>query len=161
MAISCLPAAQRPTIAGFTAWIRIVMGVSASILPDGAPIIGYAYETALAVTNHWLANMPGLIYKYAVYNLGGDNLVNFAPDPPANVPPNSPTFWADLRKGFGINNFTAGVVSASSDNGTSSNLEVIEGAKNFTLEDLQHLKTPWGRQYTAWAMQYGTLWGLS
>ena len=33
--------------------------------------------------------------------------------------------------------------------------------KDFTLANLQNLKTPYGRQYLAWAQAYGPLWGLS
>lgn len=159
----CLTGPNAPTLAGFLLWVRGVMGVPVSVLPDDAPVLAYAYETALAVTNLWLAGMPGPIYKYAVYNLGGDNLVNFAPDNPDASPPpaNAKTYWADLRKSFGINNFTAGVVQSTNDQGTGSSYEIIKGAETFTLSDLQHLKTPWGRQYLAWAMQWGTLWGLS
>ena len=159
----CPTGPNAPTLAGFLQWVREIMAVPVSVLPDDAPIITYAYETALAVTNYWLACIPGPIYMYAVYNLGGDNLINFAPDNPnaSPPPPNAKTYWADLRVAFGINNFVAGVVQSTGDQGTNSSYQVIKGAETFTLADLQHLKTPYGRQYLAWAMQYGTLWGLS
>jgi hypothetical protein len=33
--------------------------------------------------------------------------------------------------------------------------------KTLTLANLQQLKTPWGRQYLAYAQSAGPLWGLS
>lgn len=143
-----------PTQAGFLQWVRTRMGVPTDALPDDSPFIGYAYDVAVAVCNPALAAVPP-IYMLAVYNLGGDNLVNFAPD----IPPS--TFWSDLRAGYGTFAFAPGVVTSSGDQGTNTSLLNPEAMKEFTLGNLQNLKTPYGRQYLAWAQSYGPLWGLT
>lgn len=130
------------------------MAVPVNALPDDSPFLSYAYDVALATVNPALATVPP-IYMLAVYNLGGDLLVNWAQD----VPPS--TYWRDLREKFAIYAFAPGVVSSSSDNGTSTSLLNPDQMKDFTLAALQNLKTPWGRQYLAWAQSYGPLWGLS
>jgi len=131
------------------------MGVPMSALPDDSPAIGYAYEVAIAIVSQQLNLANPLIYTLAVYNLGGDNLINWAPD----VPPS--TYFADLRTKFGCLSFVAGTISSASDEGTSESIDVVENLKNLTLSDLQSLKTPYGRQYLAFAMRIGTLWGLT
>jgi len=52
-------------------------------------------------------------------------------------------------------------VGASEDEATSQTLLTPEAMKGLTLADLQNLKTPWGRQYLAFAQSYGTLWGIT
>lgn len=146
--------AATPTQAGFLEWVRTRMGVPVDALPDDSVFITYAYDVALAVVNPALAAVPP-IYMLAVYNLGGDNLVNFAPD----IPPS--TYWETLRTQFGTFDFLPGVVTSAGDQGTSSGLLNPDFMKELTLANLQNLKTPYGRQYLAWAQSYGPLWGLS
>lgn len=143
-----------PTQAGFLAWVRSRMGVPTAALPDDSLFIGYAYDVAVALVNPALAAVPP-IYMLAVYNLAGDNLVNFAPDETGS------TYWSDLRTGYGTFAFAPGVVTSAGDQGTSSGLLNPEQMKEFTLANLQNLKTPYGRQYLAFAQAYGTLWGLT
>jgi len=144
-----------PTVAGFLIYIRQTMGIKAKDLPDGAPVITMAFTIAIELVNLAIQQASPLMYQQAVYGLAGDNLVTYAPDQ------NGCTFFEDLRKSLKILQFTAGVVSSSSDESTSQ-LEVIEAAKNFTLGNLQNLKTPWGRQYLSIAQSYGpTIWGLN
>lgn len=143
-----------PTQAGFLQWVRDFMGVPVEALPDDSIFIPFAYDLALATVNPALAAVPP-IYVLSVYNLGGDFLVNWCQD----VPPS--TYWTDLRASFAIFAFAPGVVTSSSDNGTSTSLLNPEQMKDFTLANLQNLKTPYGRQYLAWAQSYGSLWGLT
>jgi hypothetical protein len=145
------------------------MGVSSTVLPDASPYLSWAYSFAVAVVNPALAGWSGFpgwcgspipqgspLYTAAVYNLGADNLINYAQDTSPS------TYWADLRTSFKINSaFVAGVISSTADEGTSESLDVIEAAKGFLLGDLQNLKTPYGRTYLSIAMKFGTLWGLS
>lgn len=160
-----------PTLAGFLSFIRNVMGISTNDLPDASPVINMALAVAMSIVNRALyavslpmtdtagvelISQPESIYTLAVYNLAGDNLVNYAPDQQGR------DYFQDLRKKLNINGFVSGVISGSSDQGTSQQLVVQEAAKNFTLANLQSLKTPWGRQYLAFAQTYGpTTWGLS
>lgn len=143
-----------PTQAGFLQWVRTFMGVSTGDLPDDSIFITFAYDLAIATVNPALAAVPP-IYTLAVYNLGADFLVQWCQD----IPPS--TYWTDLRASFAIFAFAPGVVTSSSDNGTSTSLLNPEQMKDFTLSNLQNLKTPYGRQYLAWAQSYGPLWGLT
>jgi hypothetical protein len=160
-----------PTLAGFTTFIRDVMDIGTEELPDGLPVIGMALAVAMSIVNRSLCivclptnDADGVqiipqqetIYTLAVYNLAGDNLVNYAQDQPGRV------FFKGLRTKLNLHGFVSGVISASSDEGTSQTLVVQKAAEQFTLANMQQLKTPWGRQYLALAQSYGpTTWGIS
>ena len=95
-----------------------------------------------------------------VYNLGADNLVNYAPDSNLGTPPDK--FFSTYRAANNITNFLAGVVNSAGDQGTSGSLTIGDGLKNMTIANLQNLKTPWGRTYLAYAQRSGiNPWGLS
>jgi hypothetical protein len=160
-----------PTLAGFLAFIRGNMAISTNDLPDASPVIPMALAVAMGIVNPALrgAPIPGqdrtgatltttplTVYTLAVYNLAGDNLVNYAQDQEGRF------FFENLRTKLNLNGFVSGVISGSADEGTSQQLVVQEAAKYFTLANLQSLKTPWGRQYLAFAQSYGpTTWGIS
>jgi hypothetical protein len=144
------------TLSGFLTFIRQIMGIKTRDLPDNSPYIELAYAVALELVLPGIKAASALLYQQAVYNLAGDNLVTFAMDQPGCH------FFEELRDKLNILKFTAGVVSSSSDQGTSQSLEVIKAAKDFTLGNLQNLKTPWGRAYLAIAQAYGpSIWGLT
>jgi hypothetical protein len=154
------------TLAGFLAFIRGNMGISTTDLPDNAPVILMALAISEETVNPALraVRSPAFsslgytgpnIYELAVYNLGGDNIINFAPDQPDS------TFFAVARTGYGCNSFVAGVIASSADETTSESLVVPDFMKQLTLSNLQQLKTPWGRQYLAFAQDYGNIWGIS
>ena len=144
-----------PTPAEYLQFIRNVMGIPTSALPDNLPVIAMSFDVALEIVNLTLNQMSSLIYTLAVYNLAGDNLINFAPDQPGS------NYFATARTSFNSTGFVAGVIGASADESTSQTLITPDAMKNLTLADLQNLKTPWGRQYLAFAQSYGTLWGLT
>jgi hypothetical protein len=145
-----------PTVAGFITFIRKVMGINTTVLPDSAPVISMAFAVSLEIVNRAIQCVSPLMYELAVYNLAGDNLVNYAQDTPPS------TYFADLRASFNTLGFVSGVISASNDVTTGQSLVVQEAAKNFTLANLQQLKTPWGRAYLGIAQDYGpNVWGLS
>ncbi|MGH7250011.1 MAG: hypothetical protein ACREGC_03485, partial [Minisyncoccia bacterium] len=74
----------------------------------------------------------------------------------------SQTSFYNLRKGFGLLRFVPGVVTSVSDSGTSTGLLNSEFMRTLQIQDLQYIKTPWGRQYLAMAQRAGpTLWGLT
>ncbi len=161
----------QPTLAGFISFIQNEMQISATVLPANSPFIRYAFANALAIVNPALQavaipqqdaagvtlNTGGWsIYAVAVYNLAADNLVNYAPDQQGR------TYFAKLRKKLNITGFVSGVVQSSADESTSVNLVVQEAAKQFTLADIQNLKTPWGRAYLGIAQAYGpSTWGMN
>lgn len=136
------------------------MGISTEILPTTSIWLTYAYNVSLEINDPCYALVSPLIYMLMVYNLGGDNLVNFAQDNSALAPPNN-TYFTDLRAKLKINNFVAGVVENASDQGTAMSALVPDFFKQLSLSNLQNLKTPWGLTYLSFAQRQGTLWGIS
>lgn len=154
------------SIAGFTSFIRNNMGIDSTILPDNDPVIPMALQIAVDIVNPALNDAVPDIYVLAVYNLGGDNIINFAADQPnAPVIPGSDPpapFFRNSRNVYNCLKFIPGVVQSASDEGTSTGYLVQDAAEQFTLANIQQLKTPWGRQYLAFAQSYGpAAWGLS
>jgi hypothetical protein len=144
------------TQAAFVDFIRNSMEINTTVLPDDSPWIPLCYNLSVEIVNYVLQCISPLIYDQCVYNLGGDNLVNYAQDVPGQ------TFFVTLRNTLKINNFVAGVISESHDETTGESLTVPDFFKTLTLANLQNLKTPWGRQYMAFAQSYGpNVWGLS
>lgn len=150
-----------PTVAGFVTFVRDGMGISTAVLPDNSPYINYAFNASMANVSLQLTTFPAGVagfwtpYEMAVYNLGGDFLINYAPDQTGQ------TYFADARKAFGCLSFVAGVVASSYDEGTGETLATPDWVKTLTLSDLQRLKTPYGRTYLEIAQSLGPLWGLS
>ena len=163
-----LPTTPLPTLAGFVQWVRGVMGISATWLPDGSDVFGYAYDMAYATVNTAFLQVPGPIYQQMVYNLGGHFLVLWAQDDttsrnyPYQVIDNVPYgYFQWLRKENNMLGPTTGTVQAASDQSTSSSFVVPKQAQNLTLQQLGLMSTPWGRFYLGYAQSYGNLWGLS
>jgi hypothetical protein len=147
-------------LADYTVFLRSI-GLNAAVLPDDSMWIPITFEVAKATVNPLLAlggcgpTVPNF-YVLALYNLGADRVINFAPDQP------NQTFFSDLRSSLALNSFASGLVTASSDQSTSQTLETIEAAKKMTIGDLQLAKTPYGRLYLSLAQKYGpNIWGLS
>lgn len=131
------------------------MGIPIVSLPLSATVISFAFGLALETVNPAINCASPLVYNTAVYNLAADLLINYAPDTAA-----TPTFFSGLREKFKIGNFSAGVVANAGDESTSAGIQVIEGMKNLSIDQLSNLKTPYGRTYLGIAMKYGTAWGL-
>ena len=171
-----------PTLAGFQAFITQTMGISATVLPPNDPVIPLAFAVALAIVNPALQCVPlpstdaagvalnsgGLtIYTLAVYNFAADRIINFAQDQPGAAiiegsgDPGLPFFqWQ--RKQLNINGFVPGVIQSSNDESTGESFVVQEAAKQFTLANIQQLKTIYGRQYLSLAQDWGpTVWGMN
>ena len=153
--------ATEPTLDGFKVFITGIMGIDPLYLPMNSPSIEWAYANSLMLVNPALAAVGVSfpintnLYIEAVYNLGGDLIVNYAPDQPGR------TYFQDLRKSMNLTSFSAGVVQSASDSGTSDSLAVPEALTGLTIGHLQNLKTPWGRRYLSIAQTYGTMWGVS
>ena len=154
-----------PTLAGFQGFLYGVMKIDPLYLPSTEPVIGYAYQVALGIVNPALQSVPipspsggpgTTVYALAVYNLAGSNVVQFAQDQTGR------NYFLKLRADLGIDKFAPGVVASTSDQSTASALLNPEFMKTLTLQNLQNLRDPWGRQYLAFAMSAGpTIWGLS
>ena len=151
------------TQAGFLNFIRGNMGIPVPYLPDDADVIGMAFQVANSIVNPALQNVaanptlspPLTIFDLAVYNLAGDQLLNYAQDQPGQ------NYFAGLREKYKLTSFISGVTTASYDQGTGQTTLNPEFMKELMLSDLQNMKTPYGRQYLAFAQRYGTLWGMS
>lgn len=150
-----VPQIGQVSLIGYQSFLYSIAGIPSYQLPPQSGVIAITLAVAQEIVADILGSASGVMYAFAVYNLAADRLVNYAPDQ------ESQTFFADMRKKYLINNPAVGVVSASSDQGSSTSLLNPEQMKNMTLMDLQTLKTPWGREYMGIAQSIGTLWGLS
>ena len=142
------------------------MQINSTVLPNNSDAISTAMQVALEIVNVQMNLVSPVIYTLAVYNLGGSNIINFAQDvsPPViykTVNDQQFTYFEYWRYFFKITSFIGGTIASTSDEGTSESMNVPEGLNRLTLADLQYLKDPWGRQYLAFAMKYGTGWGIS
>lgn len=139
------------SLSGFIEFIRTDMKLTAEQVPDDSPSFSLAYGGAVEWVNSDIACVMPNLYTVAVYNLGASFLVNYGTE----------SVFAEFRKIYGLNDFTAGVITGASDNATSSQRLVPDFFKNLSLADLQMLKDPYGRRYLMIAEQFGSLWGLS
>lgn len=152
-----------PTLAGYLDFIRNIMQIPVQALPDASPYIQYSYQVSLMWVARTLKVVPcssssyPTLYAIAVYNLAGDRLVNYAPDQTGS------TYFKDLRTDLKLNSFVAGAVSGTSDEGTSVSIAVPDAiAKDMTFDNLQRMRTPWGREYLGIIQSLGpSVWGLS
>jgi hypothetical protein len=144
-----------PNLADYTLFLRNYVGIGAAYLPDNSFWITGTLRVGETMVILELAAFDGFIYTLAVYNYATDRLINFAIDQPGA------SFFADRRQALGLNNFSPGLITSSSDQGTSQSMEVPDWAKNMTMGDLALTKTPYGRAYLAIAQNYGTIWGLT
>lgn len=176
------PIAQPITWQGFLNFLQNVVGVPKGDLPpagdlvidsgggqvidsSGNPVTSnpadyppqvWALVTALATVNGVICVASQYLYNQAVYNLAADLLIQFGADQPNN------NWFAQQRKAYKINAFAPGVVNAGADGGSSASLTVPHQMENFTMGDLQNLRTPWGRRYLAIASDFGqTLFGVT
>ncbi|MFA1285894.1 hypothetical protein ACDI96_24795 [Citrobacter telavivensis] len=139
------------SLSGFIAFVRSEMGVTAEQVPDDSASFSQSYNGAIEWVNPDIASVMPNLYTVAVYNLGASFLVNYGTE----------SVLADFRNEYGLNNFTAGVITGASDNATSSQRLAPDFFKNLSLADLQMLKDPYGRRYLMIAEQFGSLWGLT
>lgn len=131
----------------------IASGDAYLIVPE---VVAMSLDIAMETVNATLNVVSPKLYTLAVYNLATDRLINYADDV------QDQTFFADKRKELRILDPPSGVVTSGSDEGTAANILNPEQAKLFTLQDLQTLKTPWGRRYMEIAQTYGrSIWGVT
>lgn len=137
-----------PNLADFTTFV-LNQGVPSGDLPTGSPYLEWAFTYADDVALVPPASMPSILYVIAVYNLGMHHLLMIGQDQTGY------TFFSDSRTSFGLMSFSAGVVSSSADQGTSTTLTVGKWMDDLPLQALGLLKTPWGRAYLEYAQMYG------
>jgi hypothetical protein len=151
-----------PTLAGFTTFVGTYMNIPTSVLPTNSVFLSDAFEAALHTVNSAINCVDPWTFTKAVYNLGGDIIINTAIDPtPLVVYQNDLPYFQYFRKQFNIDGFVSGVITSASDEGTSEGMVVSDAFSNMGISDLQNLKTPYGRAYLAIAQKYGSVWGIS
>lgn len=157
-----------PNIADYTTFLQNI-GMNTTVLPANSPWIGYAFDQAVTLTNSYGqfgsaacyggVSAPNISYTLAVYNCGAHIQIKITPDQTGQ------TFFTGLRSpppnGYGLVQFVPGVVDTAGDQGTDAGLVVADFFKNITLMDLNFLLTPYGREYLAYAQQYGGIFELS
>lgn len=137
-----IPSSQ-VSLAGFQTFVTNVMGVPSVQLPATTPILLYAYNTAVNMTNRALAYIwaqPGswTPYAQAVYNLGGHLLIEFAQDQSYQI---TSATWL------------FGVVTAAT--AAPNVLSVQDQVIISGISPLPYC-TPLGQQTTIWAVQNPT-----
>lgn len=137
-----------PNLADFATFVYD-QGITAEQLPVGSDYLIWSFDIAKAKTLVPPPGMPPILYVLALYNLGMHTLIGIAQDQTGQ------TTFSDARKGYGYLSFSAGPVTSTSDNGSGTSLLAPDFLKKLTLQDILLLKTPWGRQYLAYAQQYG------
>lgn len=159
---------MQPTVGGFVEFIVNIVQPPAPFDPTTSPFVPWSFNYAMEAINPQLLCMPirtsGLwsLGTIAVYNLAADYLINIAQDP-SNAPSylDGLKYWAYLRKQFNIFSFVPGIVENASDQGTSAGYVIPKGLEDYTIANLQQLKTPYGRNYLSIAQSWGPTWGLS
>lgn len=119
------------------------------------PWIVSTFQASKDTVNRAIAKASGRKYTEAIYNLGADLLINVAVDQP------NQSYFRDMRRGYRIEAPSFGLPASASDQGTSGALVNPEFMRNLTLDDLQRMKTPYGRAYLGIAQAFGpALFGL-
>ena len=148
-----------PNLPDYALFVQNVMGIDPLYLPSTSPFLGYALDRAVAlvVPPGRLCRAPsgGVDYTLAVYNCAGHVQFKITPDQTGR------DFFLCERRKFDLLKPSYGVVTSTSDDGTSVTLATPDALRNLTLGDLDFIKTPWGRDYLAYAQDFGGIWGLS
>ena len=142
-----------PTLTGYTTYLREIVGINTTVLPDGSPVIEFSYNFSLNETLPLLAIIPQIpeefMYTTAVYNLATHVLVTWAQDQP------NQDFFTKLQRQYNLHSLVAGAVEAASDETTSTKLKVPKFFDNITFANLDFMKTPWGRMYLEIVQSFG------
>ncbi len=137
-----------PNLTDFTTFVYN-QGVLPVNLPSTSEYLVWSLDYAGNIALAPPPAMPSIVYVMAIYNLGMHHLLKIAQDVTGS------NFFQTQRQAYNLLSFTAGPVISSQDQATQTNLEVSEWMKTMTLSALDYLKTPWGREYLAYAQSYG------
>lgn len=146
---------EGPSLSGFIAFLRNIVGINTTVLPDNAPVIEFSYNMAINICTDLLVTIPQIpgefLYITAVYNLATDTLLTYAQDQSGQ------TFFTQVQQKYQLHALVPGVISFAGDEGTQSTMVVPDAFKHMTLANLQNLKTPYGRTYLGIAQDFGSL----
>lgn len=164
---------NRPNIIDFWFWLQTNVSIPEAALPASSPYPQYALWQALdLVLNdtgygprgkwqqwgdpNYPSNHYGISYTLAVYNCATALLFDIAPDQAGQ------NFFTAKRAEFSLVQPSTGLVSAASDVTTSSTLASPDWAKKLTIDQLNFMRTPWGRSYLQYNQKMGpSVWGLT
>jgi hypothetical protein len=91
------------------------------------------------------------LYSNAVYNLATSILLTNAQDQAGQ------NFFQTYQQQYDLRAFVGGVIQSGSDESTSSSMVVPKQFDNLTIQNLQNLKDPYGRQYLSIVQSLGSL----
>lgn len=149
-----------PNVADYTLFLQNNVGINSTYLPTNSPFITYAFNAAVRQVINIPTSLAGVDYTLAVYNCAAHIQLAITPDQVVNNV--SYTFFQQQRKAYDLLLPVVGLVSSSSDEGTSVTNAVPDTLKQLSIDDLGFMRTPWGRFYLGFAQDFGpTVWGLS
>lgn len=144
-----------PTLDGYVTFLRSIVGINTTVLPNGTPVIEWSYQMATNLVWEVLRYLPSppdqFLYTNAVYNLATDFLLTNATDQAGQ------SFFSSYQAKYNLRAFVGGVIQSASDESTSSSMVVPKQFDALTIQNLQNLKTPYGRQYLATVQSLGSL----
>lgn len=129
-----------------TAALGFNIGETFPVMIVGMAPVGYngcytACATGANTFTYPLEANPGVITAVGIFNM---------------------SFFATARSMFKLLQLIPGPVQTTGDQGTQTTLVVPDFFKALTLEDMDLIKTPWGRRYLAYAQKAGpTVVGIS
>lgn len=146
---------SQPNVIDFFGWLYHNVQIPQIALPGTSPWVEYALQQAIALVL-CVPGIPGITYTLACYNCGTAILMGLAPDQPGQ------NYFVKQRADNGLVQPSTGLVTAASDESTSTTLSSPEWTKGLTVGQLVFYHTPWGREYLAYQQSYGpTIWGLT
>lgn len=148
-----------PNLTDYTLFVQNVMGIAPGYLPADSPFLGYALQRAMDLVINVPAGNAAIEYVLAVYNCAGHIQLMITPDQIVNGV--SQKFFVKQRDDQDLLKRSDGVVSASSDESTSTTLATPDALRQLTIQDLGFMKTVWGREYLSFNQDFGGIWGLS
>lgn len=135
-------------------FLRGSVGVPVDALPDDSVFITLSYEIGIALTPCGFACASSTLYELMVYSCASSFLLNNTPDQPAQ------TYFSDLREKYGLLDSFNGIITAAGDQGTNAAAVVPDWVKRATLQELQWMKDPFGRQFLGFLQMAGSNWAL-
>ena len=144
-----------PNLTDFQNFIYNSMGIPTIALPLKSPWSGFAFNQAIALVAFY-PTVTAIEYVLAVYNCAGHILLKITPDQTGS------SYFKTARSDMKMLEPEIGIIQSSGDESTSNSFAIGEGMRNMTLGDLNFYRTPYGREYLAYAQDAGPgLWGLT
>ena len=144
-----------PNVTDLYTFLTTVAGIPTSALPSNSPYVPWALSYAEEMTLLVLNVVGQDYYCFAVYCLATSFLINWCPDQMGG------TYFQALRQKWNLTGFVGGTIQSSADQATSESLLAPDFLQGMTLQNLQALKDPFGRQWLQMSQELGPIWGIS